>query len=117
MSERLEEIINKRYESIGLNKFEIDWVVEYAKEQAEQVERLKVKNTKLKNQKRKFMDKATWQRKEKQRYREALKFYADEDNYEHDVVEIIDGVYGVSNCEILNDEGETAIEALESESE
>lgn len=40
MSERLEEIITKRYENRGLNKFEIDWVVEYAKEQAERLQGL-----------------------------------------------------------------------------
>ncbi len=126
MSERLEEIKEKL-------DFHIDWAsnTHYAEisedelkeyrqfiiEQAEQVEAMQKLVNYHQQKQKEAEDENEPYRHQNKRYREALKFYADEDNYDHDVVEMIDGVYGVSNCEILNDEGETAIEALERESE
>jgi len=42
--EQLEELIIKRNENRGLNKFEVDWVVKYAKEQSERVDKLEQQN-------------------------------------------------------------------------
>lgn len=118
MSNRLKEVVrdseiadNKsgEYEAGKVEFYHehVDWLIE----QANLAIRLSKKNEKLKAQKRKFMDNATQQRKKKQRCREALKFYADEDIYE---LEFESDTFGtVARGEILYDEGEEARKALE----
>src|SRR5690625_235950 len=118
--ERLEEI-EKNLDPLGygmgghlISVNDIYWLVGYAKEQAERMQELEQKNDRLKQEAdfwrvedREMMRLSH----ENKRYREALEFYADEENYEFETI--------VSDCDIevvskvLDDYGQKARKVLE----
>lgn len=112
MSERLGEIINditfvaKSYNGVEL-------LIEYAKEQAERVEELKEIITERHETVGDWIRKYNSLEGKNRRYREALKFYANKDNYEP----FGDIMRGHIVVLVHQDKGAHAREALESESD
>ena len=99
--ERLEKI-EKHLDPLGygmgghfISVNDINWLVGYAKEHVERVQKLEQRN---------------------KRYREALEFYANEENYFFDEREYKVGL-GVPESEITIDYGNKARKALEGESD
>ncbi|GGP16287.1 hypothetical protein [Oceanobacillus neutriphilus] len=110
MDERLEEIKEWHENDGEMHQFQIDWLIE----QAEQNYRIQKENAKLSIMLRTAQSDLFDIQQQNQRYKEALEFYADENNHRKLIIDGDTMYLGRSIAE--EDSGEKARQALRGES-